>query len=105
MHSGTKTTSITAMPMQHGRVRGAASSRCRAPGWRPTLPNELPAACTSDDTGFHSAKTRSTVGNVSLGTNAFETNVSGNRIMNEALLIVSGVFTLMPSSAITQLNA
>ena len=41
-------------------------------GVSPRLPNDVRAACTSDETGFHSAKTRRTVGSVSLGTNAFD---------------------------------
>jgi len=41
---------------------------------------------------------------VSLGTKAFEMKVSGKRIRKDALLMTSGVFTLMPSSAITQLK-
>ena len=69
------------------------------------MPNRLRAAWTSAETGFHSAKTRRTVGSVSEGTKALEMNVNGNRMMNTALFSVSGVETTRPTNTSTHENA
>ncbi|OUD87137.1 hypothetical protein BC477_04030 [Clavibacter michiganensis subsp. michiganensis] len=70
-----------------------------------TLPNSWRAASTTEETGLYSANTRSGVGRESLGTNALLMNVSGNSTRNEALLITSGLRTLIPRNAITHDSA
>ncbi len=61
----------------------------------------LPKSCRADstraETGFHSAMFFSTSGMVWMGTKALEMNVSGKRIMKDALLITSGLRTLIPA--------
>ncbi len=60
------------------------------------LPKSSRQACVAVDTGFHSTNVRSAPSKDSVGTNAFDTNVSGMITMNEALLMTS---TLGTSSA------
>lgn len=54
------------------------------------FPKSSLAACTSADTGFHSANTRRGVGRVSEGTNALEMNVRGKSTKNETLACAAG---------------
>ena len=102
--SGTKITSISTAPTRTvstafcmGQTSGAVTV--------PVLPNSSRAACTRAETGFQLAKVSSALGRFCYCTKALEMKVSGNRIMKDALLMTSGDFTDMPSSAMTQLNA
>ncbi len=70
-----------------------------AAGFGDGFPKSSRAAWVTDETGFHSAKTRSGPGRVSSGTKVFATNVSGKITMNEALLITSGLGMSRPSHA------
>src|SRR3954451_6538709 len=69
------------------------------------LPNSSRTDWTRADTGFQSAMAFSTVGKLLVGTNVLATNVSGKITMKLALLTTSGVRTINPTVAITQLNA
>ena len=70
----------------------------------PRFPNSVRTACTSDDSGFHSAIPRSQSGRVSEGTKALLTKEVGNSTIMPALLTDWGLGTATPSSSITQLK-
>ena len=63
------------------------------------------AECASVETGFQPAKVRSTDGRFSLGTKVLAMKVSGKITMKDALPTTSGVRTLSPTHAMTQLTA
>src|SRR3954451_10544614 len=69
------------------------------------LPNSSRTDWTSAETGFQSAMVFSNGGKLLVGTNVLATNVSGKITMKLALLTTSGVRTISPTVAITQLNA
>jgi hypothetical protein len=57
------------------------------------------------DTGLTSVKARSQLGRVSTGTNAFERNVSGNRMRNEIPWTLEALRATTPKKAKIQLSA
>src|SRR5688500_11836606 len=102
--SGTKITSMTTIPMitvmiWFCRVQAVGSGNSGM-----VFPQSICADSTRAVIGFHSAMFFRTSGMVWIGTKAFEMKVSGNRIMKDALLITSGLRTLIPRSAMTQLK-
>src|SRR5438105_1313327 len=68
----------------------------------PVVPNASRTACATDETGFHSAITRSGPGRTVAWTNVFAMNVIGKITMNDALFTTSTVGTLSPTNAMIQ---
>ena len=92
------------------QIRDAASGYCSGSAASgPTagaLPHSWRIACTTDDSGFHSANARSHVGIDSGGANVLARNVMGNVVVNmtplTASIVLSREPTTMPIQIITK---
>src|SRR5262245_61281977 len=69
------------------------------------LPNSTRTDAVTALTGFQFASVSSHWGMPCVGTNAFDTNESGNNTMNATPCAASGFCALIPRHALAQLNA
>src|SRR5690606_15924527 len=97
--SGTKIAMMATTQMSVVATGCCMDQACEVGGMPPVLPNSSRVAATTAETGFHSAKTFSTVGRFSIGTKVLARKVSGNITMKLALLNTSGERTSRPTTA------